>query len=70
MKNEIFGKFRLRLGPETTIYNYWRLKFILSRAKRESFGYLLRNTVSSFKEDAENSLKHMKSLMQLVEPPF
>ena len=30
MEDEIYGEFKLRLGPEVTILNYWRLEFILA----------------------------------------
>ena len=72
MENEIFGEFRLRLGPEVAISNYWHLKFILSRAmrERESFGDLVKITVNTFKEDAEKILVNMRELMQLSELPF
>ena len=39
-------------------------------SKRESFGECVNLTVNTFKEDAEKGLIHMKSLMQLSEPPF
>ena len=72
METEIFGEFRLRLGPEVVISNYCLLKFILSRAmrERESFGDLVKIIVSTFKEDAEKILVHMRDLMQLTKPPF
>ena len=72
MEVEIFGEFRLRLGPEVAILKYWHLKFILFRAmrERESFGDLVRITISTFKEDAKKSLVHMRDLMQLLESPF
>ena len=72
MENEIFGEFRLRLGPEVAISNYWHLKFFLSRAmrERESFGDLVKIIVSTFNEDAEKSLAYMRDLMQLSEFPF
>ena len=52
--------------------NYWRLKFILAKSmsERESFGECVNLTVSTFKEDAEKGIIHMKNLMQLSEPPF
>ena len=31
---------------------------------------MVRITVSTFKEDTENNLVHMKNFMQLSEPPF
>ena len=38
--------------------------------ERESFSDLVKLTMGTFKEDAENSLEHMKDLIQLTEPPF
>ena len=72
MDTEILGEFQLKLGPEVTILNYRHLKFILSRAmrEREIFGHLMKIIVSTFKEDAEKSLVHMRDLMQISEPPF
>ena len=67
MEAKIFGELWLRLGPVVVILNYWHLKFILSRAmrERESFGDLVKITISIFKEDAEKILVHMRDLMQL-----
>ena len=72
MEDEIFGKFRLRLGHDITMSNYWRLKFILAKSmnERESFGECVNLTVSTFKEEVEKGLIHMKSLMQLSDLPF
>ena len=72
LENEIFVEFKLRFGRYMTMYNYWRLKFILfhSMNEREGFADLLRITFNTFKEDAERGLVHMKSLLQLEEPPF
>ena len=72
MENEIFWEFRLSLGLEVAISNYQCLNFILSRAmrERESFGDLVKITISTFKEDADKSLVHMRDLMQLSEFPF
>ena len=38
--------------------------------ERESFDEMVKFTVSTFKEDAESGLVHMKILLQLVEPTF
>ena len=35
MENEIFGDFRLNLGCDVTMSNYWHLKFILSHSMNE-----------------------------------
>ena len=72
MEEEIYGEFRLILGHEVTISNYWRLKFILSRSmsERERFRDYVNLMVNTFKEDVEKVLNHMKNLMQLSEPPF
>ena len=72
MEAEIYGEFKLKLGPEVTISNYWRLKFILARdmTQQESFGDYVKLTVSTFKEDVERGLVHMTNLMQLSEPLF
>ena len=72
MEDEIYGEFRLRLGHEITMFNYWRLNFILAKSmgEREIFRYCVNLTVNTFKEDAEKGVTHMKILMQLSEPPF
>ena len=72
MEDEIYGEFRLRLGHDITMFNYWRLKFILDKSmdEREIFRYCVNLTISTFKEDAEKGLTHMKILMQIYEPPF
>ena len=72
MEDEIYGECNLKLGPEVTISNYWRLKFILARAmsERESFGDYMKLTVSTFKEEAEGALVHTMDFMPLSEPPF
>ena len=48
-----------------TISNYWWLKDILSHYMNEieSFEDLVRITVSTFKEDVEKGLVHMKNMM-------
>ena len=38
--------------------------------ERESFRDPMKLTLGTFKEDAENSLNHMKDLIQLIERPF
>ena len=72
MEEEIYGEFKLRLGHDITISNYWRLKFILARSmsERESFRECVNLTVNTFKEDAEKGITRMKRIMQLSEPPF
>ena len=72
MENEIFREFKLRLGRDMTMSNYWRLKLILSRSMNgsESFVGLVRIIVNHFKEDVEKGLVCMKSLLQLIEPLF
>ena len=72
MENELVREFRLRLGSNVVIYNYWRLKFILARSmsERERFGDCVNLMVSTFKEDAGKGLIHMKNLMQLSNPHF
>ena len=72
MEDEIFGEFRLRLGHDIPMSNYWRLKFILvnSIGERESFRDCVNLTVNTFKEDVEKGITHMKILMQLSEPLF
>ena len=72
MEDEIYGEFRLRLGHEITMFNYWRLNFILDKSmdERERFIYCVNLIVSTFKEDFEKGLTHMKILMQISEPPF
>ena len=32
MEDEIFCEFRLRLGHDITMSNYWRMKFILAKS--------------------------------------
>ena len=51
MEEERFGEFKFRLSPDAVIKNYWRLKFILSRAmhEREIFGENVKLTVNMFK---------------------
>ena len=72
MENEIFGEFRMKLGWDVVMSNYWCLTFILSCSmnERERFVDLVKIIVSTFKDDAESSLVRMKILLQLVEPPF
>ena len=55
----------MNLEHEVFMYNYWRLKFILSRSMndRERFVELVRITVGTFKEDAQIILVHMRSLL-------
>ena len=38
--------------------------------ERESFGNLVKIIISTFKEDAEKILVHMRDLIQLLEPLF
>ena len=70
MEMEIYGEFKLNLGHELVMFNYWRLKFILSHSmnERDIFAELVRIIVGTFKEDAESNLVHMISLLQLAEP--
>ena len=72
MEDEIYGEFRLRLGNDITISNYWRMNFILviSMGEREIFGYCVNLMVTFFKEDVEKGLSHMKIFMQLSKHPF
>ena len=72
MENDIYGEFRLKLGREVVMSNYWRLKFNLSRSmnERENYAELIRITVGTFKDDAESNLIHMRSLLRLSTPPF
>ena len=72
MENEIYGEFRLKLGREVVMSNYYRLKFILSHSmnERESYVKLIRITMGTFKDDAESNLSHMRSLLRLSTPPF
>ena len=72
MEDEIYGEFKIRLGHDITMSNYWRLKFILAKSmsERESFGECVNLTINTFKEDVEKGLIHMKNLMQLSQPPF
>ena len=68
----MFDGFRLKLGPDVVINNYWRIKFFLSKAmcERESFGDMVKLTINLFKEDVENNLRHMQDIIHLSEPPF
>ena len=72
MENEVFREFKLKLGPDVVISNYWRLNFTLFRAmcEWESFGEMVKLTVSMFKEDAESNLGHMQEVIHLSKPPF
>ena len=72
MEDEIYGEFKIKLGYNITMSNYWRLKFILAKSmsERESFGECMNLTINTFKEDVEKELIHMKRLMQLSDPPF
>ena len=72
MEEELFREFKLRLDPNVVINNYWRLKFILSRDmhERESFGDMVKLTVSMFKEDVDHHMFHMTEVIHLSEPPF
>ena len=62
MEDEIYGEFRLRLGHDITMSNYWRMKFILSNSmgERDSFGFWVNLIVILFKEDDEKWITHMK----------
>ena len=72
METEILREFKLRLKPEVVISNCWHLKFVLSRAMRErdNFGYLVKLTVSTFKEDAERILVLVTYIMKFSKIPF
>ena len=72
MEEEIFGEFHVNLGDGVVMSHYWRLKFILSHSmnERESYMELIHITVGKFKDEAENNLGHMHSLLCLSAPPF
>ena len=72
MEEEIFGKFRVKLGEGVVMAHYWRLKLILSRSmnERESYTDLIHITMGKFKDETENNLDHMHILLRLSGPPF
>ena len=72
MEDEIYDEFRLKLGHDITMSNYWRLKFIFTKSmnERERFGECVNLMVNTFKEDVGKGIIHMENLMQLSKPPF
>ena len=61
MENEVF---KLKIGLDLVINNYWRLKFTLyiEMHEREIFGEMVKIIVIMFKEDAEINLGHMQDV--------
>ena len=70
MEEEIL--FHVNLGDGVVMLHFWRLKFIISRSmnERESYMELIHITMGKFKDEAENNLGHMHSLLCLSAPPF
>ena len=54
IENEIYGEFRMKLGREFVMSNYWRIKFIISRSmnERDNYAELICITMGTFKADA------------------
>ena len=72
MEEEIFSDFRVKLGEGVVMSHYWRLKFILSHSMNERDRYveLIRIMVGKFKDEVENNLDHMRSLLHVSRSPF
>ena len=71
-EEDIFCEFRVKLGGDVVMSNYWRLKSILSHSmnETESYAKLIHITMGNFKDEAEINLGHMHNLLCLLAPPF
>ena len=68
----MYSEFRLRLGGDIVMSNYWRLNFILARSmdERDNYAEMVRVSMGIFKEDAENNMRYMNEALRLSAPPF